>query len=185
MSETTPAPVPELELPTPPLLSDPALQQQFAQYNQQMQSHFRLQFEQMQQQAQAEAQRQFQQWQAEQRRESSILAFAQHVTAATLERQHALPFTAEQVADALRGLNDAQRGKVEALLSGVLDSGLVAFDALGAAGDGKEVVDTKEQYEALVFAKVERGMSRLDALRAVNKERPDLYQAMNTPKGGN
>lgn len=184
MTEPTPAPVPDIELPTPPLLSDPALQQQFAAYNQQMQAHFRQQFEQMQTQAQAEAQRQFQQWQAEQRRESSILAFAQHATAATLERQHALPFTAEQVADALRGLNDAQRGKVEALLTGVLESGLVAFDALGAAGDGEQAASAKEQYEALVFAKMDKGMSRMDALRAVNRERPDLYQAQTQQKGG-
>lgn len=182
MTEPTPAPMPELELPAPPLLSDPALQQQFAAYNQQMQTHFRQQFEQMQTQAQAEAQRQFQQWQAEQRRESSILAFAQHVTAATLDRQHALPFTAEQVADALRGLNDAQRGKVEALLSGVLDSGLVAFDRLGAAGEGAAVASAKDEYAALVYAKVEKGMSRFDALRAVNKDRPDLYQAQKGDK---
>lgn len=173
------------EPPAPPLMSDPAIQAQFAAYNQQMQAHFRAQFEEMQRTAQAEAQRQFQQWQAEQKREASILAFAQHVTTPTIERQHALPFKADQVADALRGLNDAQREKVEALLSGVVESGLVAFDRVGSGGGEGEQRDAKEQYEAAILAKVAGGMSRLDAIRAVNRERPDLYTAMQQPKGGN
>ena len=112
------------------------------------------------------------------------LMIVAHEVQKSVERQHALPFTAEQVADALRPLNDAQRAPVEALLRGVVDSGLVAFDRIGSGG-AEEQRDAREEYERLVLGKTAAGMSRFEAMRAVNRERPDLYAAQQQPKGGN
>lgn len=182
---TPPPPAASAAPPAPPTLtSDPAIAAQLAAFGADQRQWFLEQMEAVRRQAQAEARQLFEQQQAEQARERAILAFAQHVTTPTTTRAHALPFKAEQVAEALRGLNDAQRARVEALLSGVVESGLVAFDRLGSAGEGAEERDPRAAYDAAVLAKVERGMSRLDAIRAVNREQPALYQAMQTEKGG-
>ena len=54
----------------------------------------------------------------------------------------------------------------------------------GGGGAGEEQRDAAELYKAAVFEKVKGGMSEFAAIQAVNRERPELYRAMQQPKGG-
>jgi ClpP class serine protease len=183
--QTQAQPTPEPPAPPVDLSNDPQMREQLAAFAGEQRQWILSQMEAVRVQAQAEARQLFEQQQGEQRREAAVTAFAQHVTTPTLARPHALPFRAEQVAEALRPLNDAQRAPVEALLRQVVESGLVAFDRMGSGAGAEEQRDAAEQYRAAVFAKTSGGMSEFDAIRAVNRERPELYAAMQQPKGGN
>lgn len=129
-------------------------------------------------QAKLEAQRQIAEFQARQ----SIASFAQHVTTPTLARPHALPLEAARVEAFLISLSAAQRPEAQAILSAVLDSGLVSFDELGAQGDDKNQPSAIERYEAALTAKLAQGLSRSAALSAINREQPALVNEYNAEK---
>lgn len=133
-------------------------------------------------QARLEAQREIAEFQARQ----SIASFAQHVTTPTLARPHALPLDAARVEKFLISLSAAQRPEAQAILSAVLDSGLVSFDELGAQGDDKNQPSAIERYEAALTAKLAQGLSRSAALSAINREQPSLAAEYNAEraKGG-
>lgn len=187
----TPAqqPAPALDFQLPPMPSlDAAAQTQLEAVGRQMQAamqrQLEAQYKQMAERAEQEALQRFTRWQAEQEQAASIRAFAQHVTTPTIDRRHALPFSADQIVAVMQALPAANRGAVRELLEGVLSAGLVPFERVGADGAGEDDRDPAEEYEALVLAKMDKGMSRFEALRAVNRERPALYQAQQSAKKG-
>ena len=134
--------------------------------------------------AKKEAALQFERWQGEQRREAAITAFAQRVTTPTMDRPYALPASAEQIADVLRGVGDDARAKLEAMFESFLASGLVSFQSMGSAAGGEDTSNATALFDNLVFAKIQQGMSKSAAIMAVSKERPDLYAAQTARKAG-
>jgi ClpP class serine protease len=184
--EPTGAPegAPAITMPPLPQLNDAAMQQQLAAYSAAMQSQLQAQYQQLTRQAEQQAAAQFQRWQAEQEARQAILTYAQHATTPTLDRPHALPFSAEQVVNLLSALPAANRPAVQQALTDILDSGLVPFDRIGSGGGGEEAQSAREQFDALMLAKTASGMSYAAALKAVAKDRPDLYNAQSTLKGG-
>jgi hypothetical protein len=126
-----------------------------------------------QRQAEAAAQRTISEFQAQQ----AIQAFAQDATTATINRRHALPFTATELVALLTETPAAVRPKWQAALSKINESGLVPFDEIGSVGEGPAEQSAKEQFDAAVLAEVTTGMSRLNAMQAVAKEQPALYQS--------
>lgn len=184
-----PQPTPTLDFQLPPMPAlDAAAQGQLEAVGRQMQAamqrQLEAQYKQLAQQAEQQALERFARWQAEQEQAASIRAFAQHVTTPTLDRRHALPFSPDQIVAVMTALPPANRAAVRELLEGVLSAGLVPFERVGADGAGEDDRDPAEEYEALVLAKMDKGMSRFEALRAVNRERPALYQAQQSAKKG-
>lgn len=182
-----PAPALDFQLPAMPAL-DAAAQSQLEAVGRQMQAamqrQLEAQYKQLAQQAEQQALERFARWQAEQEQSAAVRAFAQHVTTPTIDRRYALPFSSDQIVAVMTALPPANRAAVRELLEGVLTSGLVPFERLGADGDGEEDRDPREEYEALVLAKMDKGLSRFEAIRAVNRERPALYQAQQSEKQG-
>lgn len=142
------------------------------------------QFAQMQEAANKKAEQMFVRWQAEQEQRQKMITWAQNATTATMQRQHALSCTADELTNLLAETPAGPRAKWQALLDSTLANGFVSFEEIGSAGDD-DPRDARQQYEALVDEKVKGGMSRFDALKAVNKANPDLYaQQMVSKKGG-
>jgi capsid assembly protease len=166
---------------TPPTFSasDPAVTAQVNAVVAQMTAQFEQQRQIVLEQAQAQFQRQLAEMQAQQ----AIQTYAQHITTPTMQRPHALPFTGAEIITVLSSLNASQRTAVQGLLDRVLDSGLVSFEEIGSSGDS-DARNEREQYQALVSEKVKGGMSRLEAIKSVNREHPALYAAQSNPKGG-
>lgn len=132
------------------------------------------------QEAEARFERRMQELQAKQQVES----YAQHITTPTLTRQHALPGQASAYSSFLLSLGATQRTAAMGLFDAILATGLVSFEELGSAGEGKGEASPKDQYEAAVNAKVALGMGKLDAIKAVAKEQPALFAAQSEPKKG-
>lgn len=139
-----------------------------AMFTQQMQSQIAY----AQQQAEAAAARKIAEFQAQQQ----IQQYAQHATTPTLQRQYALPVEASAMTTFLFGLSPAQQSQARALFDRILDAGLVSFEEIGSAGDAGDEPTAKERFEAAVLTKVSAGMSRLAAMQAVGKEKPELYE---------
>lgn len=172
--ETTPAVAPAL-----PPVNDAAMQAQINAYVAQMEARFKAQ----QDAAFARAQQEFERRIVEMEQQRQIEAYAQHITTPTLTRPHALPGHADDWARALRALSAEQRKVWQPLLDTILSSGLVSFEEIGSAGEGETEQDARARYQALVNAKVDAGMARVAAIKAVNREHPDLYAAQSAPKG--
>lgn len=132
----------------------------------------------------AEAEARFERRMAEERARQQIESYAQHVTTPTLTRPHALPFEAREVATFLGSLSAEQRKGATALFDRILDAGLVSFEEIGTDGEAAAEQSAQERYQALVNAKVAAGMSAVNAMKAVNREHPDLYAAQTQPKKG-
>lgn len=175
----TQAVAPPLELPPLPQMSDAMQQQQIQAYSTAIEAQMRQQFEAIQRQAEQAAQARFERWQAEQQEANAIRAFAQHVTTPTIDRRHALPFSADQIAAALLALPAANRPAVRELLDGVLQHGLVPFERVGTGGEGQEERNVAEEWSAALFAKTQQGMSRSAAIEALRREQPALFAAYN------
>ena len=158
----------------PPAISaaDPAVQAQVNAVVAQMTAQFEQQRQIVLEQAQAQFQRQLAEMQAQQ----AIQAFAQDATTATINRRHALPFTAAEIGALLTETPAPLRGKWQAALSKINESGLVPFDEIGSAAEGAPEPSAREQFDAAVNAKVALGMSKLSAMQAVGREQPELYR---------
>lgn len=132
------------------------------------------------QEAEARFERRMQELQAKQQVES----YAQHITTPTLTRQHALPGQASAYSSFLLSLGATQRTAAMGLFDAILATGLVSFEELGSAGEGKVEQDARAQFEAKVAEKVAGGMGRVAAIQAVAKAEPELYAAQAERKGG-
>ena len=175
-----PAPAPAVAPPAPPLnlSDDPVAQQQLVAYQAQMAAYMREQHQQIMQQAQQQAQMEFERWRAAQAAEQAIAAFAQHATTPTIERPHALAYSVEQVTALLSGLSTDKRAAVQTLITDILDGkALVAYDAIGAPGNGNE--DVAGQWQASVATFTAQGLSQSAAIQAAQRANPTLYQKYN------
>jgi ClpP class serine protease len=167
------------EAPAPPatptiMVSDPAVQAQvnelMAQMRQEAATTRALALE--------EARAQFAREMAEERAKAAINAYAQHATTATMQRQHALPFSAAEVVALLTETPSSSRVKVQAAFDKILEVGLVSFEEIGSGVEGGDEPTAQAQFEAAVNAKVATGMSKLNAMQAIGKEQPELYAAV-------
>lgn len=183
MDDTTrapePAPTPAIPAADLPPVNDAAMQAQISAYVAQMEARFKAQ----QDAAFARAQQEFERRIVEMEQQRQIEAYAQHITTPTLSRPHALPGSAEDWSKALRSLSAEQRRVWQPLLDTVLSAGLVSFEEIGASGEG-ETRTAAEEWDAFVSGKVAAGMSRVAAIKAAAQERPELYAAQATRKGG-
>lgn len=131
-----------------------------------------------------EADARFERRMAEERVRNDVENYAQHITTPTLTRQHALPGQAATYGAFLLSLSASQRSAATGLFDSILASGLVSFEEIGSSGEGAESRDAGTEWNALVTAKVASGMGRAAAIQAVAKERPELYAAQSSRKGG-
>lgn len=131
----------------------------------------------LQTQANQRAEEMFNRWQAEQKQRQDVSTYVQHVISATLNRPYALPVEAVALEGFLLSLNADQRTSAQALFNRILDAGLVSFEEIGSAGDGGDEPTAKEAFDAAVLAKVSTGLTRLQAIEAVRKDQPAIYEA--------
>lgn len=165
---------PPIMPPIVPPIDSAAAQAQVSAYVAQL----RAQYEEERKHLLAEAQAQFQREIAEMRAQQAITAYAQDVTTPTLQRQHALPFEASRLVTFLTGLNATQRTEAQSLFSHILDAGLVSFEELGSSAEGDQPeLTAQEEFDSAVLAKMSTGLSRLQAIEAVRREKPQLYDA--------
>jgi hypothetical protein len=165
MAEETPI------MPAPAQLADASAEVQAV--VSQMRAQFDAERALVLEQARAEFQRQLQ----AEREQYALVTYAQHVTTATFQRQHALPIEADALTAFLAGLSTAQRETAQGLFNRILDAGLVSFEEIGNGSDAPEAPSVAAQFEAAVQAKVAGGMSRYAAIQAIGKEKPELYTA--------
>lgn len=112
---------------------------------------------------------------------NAIHAFARARTMTTTDQPYAVPCTAEELSQLLLETPAAVRGKWQALLTRVTTNGLVSFDEIGSSGEAAEAAD---RWAILVNAKVAAGQKRVDAIREVAREHPDLYEQQQYIKRG-
>lgn len=173
MSEETPTVVVEQASFTAPILppiSDPALQSRLDAILAQQQAAMQQRERDIEQRVRNEFDRRM--LETEQR--NLIHAFAHARTMTTAEQPYAIPGTAADLAQLLLETPAAVRGKWQTLLTRITVGGLVSFDEIGSSGESAEAAD---RWSILVNAKVANGMSRVDAIRQVAREHPDLYAA--------
>ena len=178
MSEETPTVVVEQASFTAPILppiSDPALQSRLDAILAQQQAAMQQRERDIEQRVRNEFDRRM--LETEQR--NLIHAFAHARTMTTAEQPYAIPGTAADLAQLLLETPAAVRGKWQTLLTRITVGGLVSFDEIGSSGEAGEAAD---RWSILVNAKVANGMSRVDAIRQVAREHPDLYAAQT--RGG-
>jgi len=137
------------------------------------------QFAQMQEAANKKAEQMFIRWQAEQEQRQKMIVWAQNATTATMQRQHALSCTADDLTNLLAETPAAPRAKWQALLDSTLANGFVSFEEIGSSGDAEGERDVSAEWGAAVQAKVGTGLSKSAAIDAVRREKPDLYAAYN------
>ena len=163
--------------PSLPPISDAALQARLDAYLAQNQAYIR----QREQQIEASVRAEFERSMRELEQRSQIESFARQMTMTTAEQPHALACPPTEFNALLLETPSAVRSKWMTLISRIVKGeGLVSFDEIGSSGDA-EVTDRRE---ALISQKVAGGLSRLDAIRAVDREHPDLYNAQVRVKRG-
>lgn len=178
MSEDT-ARTPE-SAPALPAVNDAAMQAQISAYVGQMEANFKAQ----QDAAFARAQSEFERRIAEMEQRRAIESYAQHITTPTLSRPYGVPGHADEWVSLLAATPAAIRPQWQAKLDAILSSGLVSFEEIGSSAEGAESRDATTEWNAAVTAKVAQGMGRAAAIQAVAKERPELYAAQSSRKGG-
>lgn len=128
----------------------------------------------------AEARLEVQREMAKERRAMHLTAWAQDMTAATLERPCAVPIEAKDLsafAIALDGLNPKLTEQFQGFMGRILDAGLIDFREVGSSG-GADDRDARAQFNALVddYLKAHAGTSKVAAIQAVSRAHPDLYE---------
>lgn len=174
---TMPEEIVELVTPTLPPITDPALQSRLDAILAQQQAAMA----QRERDIEARVRAEFDRRMLESEQRTHIYAFAHARTMTTAEQPYAVPSRADELAQLLLETPSAVRGKWMTLLTQITTSGLVSFDEIGSSGGGSEDTD---RWSILVNAKVSAGLSRVEAIRAVGKEHPDLYAAQQYQKGG-
>jgi len=163
--------------PTLPPISDPSVQARLDAYLAQTQAQMAQREREIEQRLTADFERRM--LETEQR--NAIHAFARRITMTSPDQPYAIPGTAEEHAQLLLETPPAVRGKWSALLTRITTAGLISFDEIGSSGEAGEAAD---RWSILLNAKVATGMSRVDAIKAVSKEHPDLYAAQSHAKRG-
>jgi hypothetical protein len=143
----------------------------------QMQAQYATQYEAMLRHADERAQAQFQRQLAEMQAQQTVRTWAQNATTPTINRQHAVPGTTDELYALAMDMPSAVRSKFMAYVDRVNATGLISFEEIGAAGEGAAEASAKERFDGAVSAKVAGGMSRYAAMQAVQKEQPALYAA--------
>jgi hypothetical protein len=166
-----------LAAPPLPPISDPSVQARLDAYLAQTQAQMAQREREIEQRLTADFERRM--LETEQR--NAIHAFARRATVTTPEQPYAIPGTAEELASLLLATPSAVRSQWSALLTRITTAGLVSFDEIGSSGEGGEEGD---RWSILVNAKVAAGMKKVDAIRAVGREHPDLYEAQSHAKRG-
>jgi hypothetical protein len=162
-----------------PPISDPALQARVDAYFAQQQAAM----QQREREIEARLKADFERRMLETDQRNAIHAFARARTMTDATSPFAIPGTAEELAQLLLETPAGVRGKWQTMLTRITTAGLVSFDEIGSSGEAEEAAD---RWSILVNAKVAAGFSRVDAIRAVAKEHPDLYDAQSraAKKGG-
>ncbi len=175
MSEPTTV---ELAAPAlPPIITDPSVQAQVDAFL----AQHAAQMEQQKRSLEAQVKADFERKMLEAEQRNQIHAFARSATITTADQPYALSTSPAELAQLLLETPSIVRGKWMTLIGRVVrGDGVVSFDEIGSSGDGGEDTD---RWSILVNAKVAAGLSRVEAIRAVGREYPDLYAAQNK-KGG-
>lgn len=184
LQATPPPAAPAVPMPPLPTLiaSDPAMQAQAVQAQiDALAAQMAAQMEQQRATIMEQAQAQFQRQMAEMQARQQVETYAQHITTPTMQRPHALPFTAAEVSTFLLSLNGDQRTTARGLLDRVLTAGLVSFEEIGTSAEGGEA-SVDDRWQAAIDAKVKTGMSRSGAIEAVKREQPDLAAEYAAPR---
>lgn len=158
-------------------LSDPTMQARLDAYVAQINARY----EQQQQQVLAQASAEFERRMREMEQRSTIETFARRCAATTADQPYAIPAPADELVSLLLETPAAVRGKWQALLTRITQSGLLSFDEIGSSGAGGEADD---QWNALVSSFESKGMGRVDAIKAAAKAQPALYSAQSHAKRG-
>jgi hypothetical protein len=173
MSEETPV----LEEILPDI--DPATRAQVDAILSQRMTNFEQQKALIERQVRAEMERKF----TEERNRASIAQFAMTATTTTTTQPYAVGMPVGELEQLLLETPVGPRIKWMALLGRMTrGEGLVSFDEIGSSGGA----EYESQWDAMVNAKVAAGFSRVDAIKAVAKEHPGLYDAQSraAKKGG-
>jgi hypothetical protein len=173
---TLPDVTPLAVAPLPPI-SDPALQARVDAYFAQQQAAM----QQREREIEARLKADFERRMLETDQRNAIHAFARQRTMTTADQPYAIPGTAEDLAQLLLETPAGPRAKWSALLTRITTAGLVSFDEIGSSGEGGEDTD---RWSILVNAKVATGLSRVEAIKQVAREHPDLYAAQSRAKKG-
>jgi hypothetical protein len=175
------AEAPALPPITPPTFNaaDPAVTAQVNAVVAQMTAQFEQQRQIVLEQAQAQFQRQMAEMQAQQ----TVRTWAQHASTPTINRQHAVPQSADELYGLAMEMSAAPRQKFMAMIDRLNETGLASFEEIGSSNEG-EARDDKALFDDKVSAKVSMGMGRAAAIQAVAKEFPDLYTAQTVAKKG-
>lgn len=186
-TQAAPTATPSAAAPVPPAmpaldLTDPAVQTQLSAYSAQMQAYMRQQHEAVMREASERSRVEFERWKADEARRATIFAFAQHVTTPTLQRPSTIAYTAEQIATILA---NPTTETVQQIFRDAIDGVLLTSSIpTGSSREGEGAQDDAARFNALVFEKQREGLSQAEATKAVAKQHPALYNAMNKPKGG-
>lgn len=176
MSDPVVEPV-TLAAPSIPPITDPALQSRLDAILAQREASL----EQQQRAFEARVQAEFERRLLETEQRNTIRAFAHARTMTTAEQPYAIPGTATELEQLLLETPAQVRGKWQALLTRICTAGAVSFDEIGSSGDGGAESD---RWGILVNAKIATGLSRVQAIQAVAREFPDLYEAQSRAKKG-
>lgn len=177
-----PAPTPAAPPPAPslPPINDAALQARLDAYFAQNQAYMQQRERQIEQRLQSDFERRM----LELDQRNSIETFARTHTVTAPDRPLALSCPPNELAALLLETPASVRGKWMALIASVTrGDGTVSFDEIGSSGESAEAAD---RWGILVNAKVAAGLSKVDAIKAVGREHPDLYDAQTRTvrKGG-
>lgn len=172
----TPSAEPVVAQPTLPPITDPAINARLDAYIAQNQAFLLQRERQIEQRVQAEFERRV----LELDQRNAIETFARTATVTATDRPIALSIAPNDLSALLLETPASVRGKWMALISSITrGDGTVSFDEIGSSGESAEAAD---RWSLLVNAKIATGMSRVDAIRAVSKEHPDLYAAQSAVK---
>lgn len=141
------------------------------------------QFAQMQEAANKKAEQMFVRWQAEQEQRQKMIIWAQNATTATLQRQHALSCTADELTTLLAETPAGPRARWQALLDSTLTNGFVSFEEIGSSAEG-DARDVVERWDAAVTAYQQSHpkMAASAVIAAVMRDNRPLYEEYK--KGG-
>lgn len=178
MSDIATAPVEQVSFVAPvlPPISDPNVQARLDAYLAQTQAQMAQREREIEQRLTAD----FEKRMLEGEQRNAIHAFARARTMTTVDQPYAMPCTAEELATLLLSTPSNVRSQWSALLTRITTAGLVSFDEIGSSGDSGGDTD---RWAILVNAKVATGLSRVDAIKQVAREHPDLYDAQSRAKG--
>lgn len=169
-----------VEAPVLPPINDPAINARLDAYFAQNQAYMLQRERQIEQRLQADFERRM----LELDQRSAIETFARTHTVTAPDRPLALSMPPDEFTKLLLATPPTVRNQWMALISSITrGGGTVSFDEIGSSADGGAEGD---RWAILVNAKVATGMKRVDAIQAVGREHPDLYNAQMATrrKGG-